>query len=983
MLTGPDGIRYYFGQKNESTGVLPIEQTDPVSNLGGFVQGKVISSWYLSKIESADGLGHIKLNYAKEQYSYYTLSMFPIDWSVKNDQDPRNDHEYSLIKNVVKGVRLSTITFSNGQIKFIPGAVREDLGSYTTSFTPEYVNTDAKRLGSIEIGNNLGFCKKYLFSYDYFVNSAALTGYFSNYGLLTDQKRLKLNSIQELSCDETVTVPPHTFEYYGEAVPRRLSFSQDHWGFNNGVNTNTSLIPSFTENEFTQFTGANREPAWPSIRGGSLKKIFYPTGGFSEFDFEPNYTWAESKRYIEVNAAYMTVGWSNTIPVNEKSITLNANAHRINLFNSASGGSTYLSVYDNGNNLVFALSASQGESKQASQNFNAGTYKFVLTKQGMTGTGQGAEVNVYEKVPQNYSRNEMVGGLRIKVLTHAEGSTAPNMVTSYSYVTSNGHSSGILYGRPTYVQVVRSNEIAEAGNGGPNNTEPPVNTCNPNGCISCDWSNLAYLMSPCGIRPLGSSQGNHIGYNEVKITQPGNGYSIYRYYGSDRWDAVINDVAIRNVNTKPPCSLTIPNHPESPTPFEPKRGELKYIGHFTESGQLVKEAEYYPYFTEETVKTPGRISAKFLTWEFGTHYEIKAVKKTEQTVVEKLHSASTPMITTSTSTYFESPYHYQPLRTLTTNSQGQNMETKYKYAADFRIEACDAVSDCYREYSIAVSSYTAQYYQAKNSCPTKGCVRNNYLTYRSNLALARRNYIQCRKNYLNADLQGSFVKCKVDAKASAGIDLKPVIDLGDQNDFTPIEVSQWINGKLSGASFNRFDYVSNPSGKVYLKNTLSVSLAELSTAFSVAAVNGGNIVKDSRYAEESLLKFDAGNLVELTKKDGVVNTFIWGYNNNYPVAKITGASFNSIISILDQSVIQNPASDQQLRDELNKIRSHLAGSKALVTTYTYAPLIGVTSQTDTNGNTTYYEYDGLSRLKLIRDQDNNIVKQFEYKYQEK
>ena len=55
---------------------------------------------------------------------------------------------------------------------------------------------------------------------------------------------------------------------------------------------------------------------------------------------------------------------------------------------------------------------------------------------------------------------------------------------------------------------------------------------------------------------------------------------------------------------------------------------------------------------------------------------------------------------------------------------------------------------------------------------------------------------------------------------------------------------------------------------------------------------------------------------------------------------------------------------------------------AFVTTYTYAPLIGITSETDHNGKTIYYQYDSLNRLKLIRDKDNNIIKIFEYKYQE-
>jgi YD repeat-containing protein len=54
---------------------------------------------------------------------------------------------------------------------------------------------------------------------------------------------------------------------------------------------------------------------------------------------------------------------------------------------------------------------------------------------------------------------------------------------------------------------------------------------------------------------------------------------------------------------------------------------------------------------------------------------------------------------------------------------------------------------------------------------------------------------------------------------------------------------------------------------------------------------------------------------------------------------------------------------------------------ARMVTYTYDPLVGVTSQADVGNRITYYEYDGLQRLKRVRDQDYNILKSLEYQYQ--
>jgi len=54
---------------------------------------------------------------------------------------------------------------------------------------------------------------------------------------------------------------------------------------------------------------------------------------------------------------------------------------------------------------------------------------------------------------------------------------------------------------------------------------------------------------------------------------------------------------------------------------------------------------------------------------------------------------------------------------------------------------------------------------------------------------------------------------------------------------------------------------------------------------------------------------------------------------------------------------------------------------ALMTTYTYNPLIGVTGSTDAKGETTYYEYDPFQRLMNIKDKDGNIIKNYTYHYQ--
>ncbi|WP_044220451.1 RHS repeat domain-containing protein [Chitinophaga pinensis] len=126
-----------------------------------------------------------------------------------------------------------------------------------------------------------------------------------------------------------------------------------------------------------------------------------------------------------------------------------------------------------------------------------------------------------------------------------------------------------------------------------------------------------------------------------------------------------------------------------------------------------------------------------------------------------------------------------------------------------------------------------------------------------------------------------------------------------------------------------------------------------------------------------------GNILEQRKADDVKDVYLWGYKSQYPVAKVTGSTYDIVKTFVSLSLLDSAQSytDVRVREELNKIRTGLAGTVAKVCTYTYKPMVGMTSETDANGKTIYYEYDVLGRLIVVRDQDGNILKQMEYQYQ--
>lgn len=56
--------------------------------------------------------------------------------------------------------------------------------------------------------------------------------------------------------------------------------------------------------------------------------------------------------------------------------------------------------------------------------------------------------------------------------------------------------------------------------------------------------------------------------------------------------------------------------------------------------------------------------------------------------------------------------------------------------------------------------------------------------------------------------------------------------------------------------------------------------------------------------------------------------------------------------------------------------------EAEMSTITIDPLIGKTSESDTNGRITYYEYDEAGRLKLVKDQFRNVITAYEYNHKQ-
>lgn len=118
-----------------------------------------------------------------------------------------------------------------------------------------------------------------------------------------------------------------------------------------------------------------------------------------------------------------------------------------------------------------------------------------------------------------------------------------------------------------------------------------------------------------------------------------------------------------------------------------------------------------------------------------------------------------------------------------------------------------------------------------------------------------------------------------------------------------------------------------------------------------------------------------GNVLESEKTGGIKTSSIWGYNGTLLIVSIENVPYNSIPAALITAAqaASDSGNEANLLTALTALRNTPVLANALVTTYTYKPLIGVSSVTDTRGYKMTFEYDSKGREKKVKDQDGNII----------
>lgn len=189
-----------------------------------------------------------------------------------------------------------------------------------------------------------------------------------------------------------------------------------------------------------------------------------------------------------------------------------------------------------------------------------------------------------------------------------------------------------------------------------------------------------------------------------------------------------------------------------------------------------------------------------------------------------------------------------------------------------------------------------------------------------------------------------------------------------------------ISGTINDYTYNQISGVITPSAtyKLEIDNPLPETTE---TSKLIPSTNNWQIHPHyNKYAD--YVYSNDGVLLEIKDQTNTLLTYIWGYNNLYPIAEIQNAKYSDVIEIIGQPAMQGlnvpSVTNAAINSSMTTLRSDPRMKKALITSFTYNPLQGMSSKTDPRGISESYEYDNFNRLIVVKDDSLNILKHYIY-----
>lgn len=945
ILIDPNGIQYVFGS-SDGTG-NGIETTG--------INGEVTppeTAWYLTKITTPKN-EEITFDYDLKSIPHLSSGDQTFTWYHPNQSTAlevllggQNDLPASSAG--VMSSRTPSSRFYSGLS--ILRTIQSSYGSVEFQVSDERDDFAGVKLTNVIIKN----AKSEL------IKSYALNYHYEEH----HHERLYLSSVTEFG-QGNQSLPPYTFEYVDTDVnglaatlPSRESLAQDNWGYYNGASNNQHLIGrshSFSGITFpSNFQFADRQSNELYMQVGALNKIHYPTGGHTTLTYEANKAKIEGS-FVQDPTVINLASSRGELVTELFELEFQ---QQVSFDLSFVGYREIDNFYRPFVKLEKLDGASWVEEHRWRPDYPALDDEYVYTNLdllvseyrltidtedcadplGNCQTPPGnpddlytveVDLSYYEGSAGGYlNQVKPVGGLRVAQVDNSldAGSVNSTNIRNYTY------DPGILVSTPVYAY---SYDQEYCINSYMNPVEQKLM------CDTYAFENV-YKVYSSSYANLGTSQGSHVVYPVVTMSQgpnSENGYITYQYSTNGLAQGGIYDYEA----TTPPFApkdieeylsgllqqesiYDTDGNKISESVNQYSNGSTITNYHATKGFKMLKSVEYSIWGNQE--HSGGRINnvRNFYYDQYRNQSKWVFLESTKNRIFDQVNRED---YVESVMNYEYDPTHLNPTRTIAMNSIGRARITENYYPTDYSLVNSGLIHD--------LKTSDHQHNRIIESLVKKGIA----------------TYDAATQEYLIDDevvLGGQYFKY---IKSNGIITLDKVYQLDTG---TGIEDD--------GADPLQYSVV-DPDGDF-----------------------------DSEYFNsqpESDLDFDQnGNLIEHVNRSGIRSSIIWSYNHLYPIAQIqnaTIADIQSAVSSLGPTFLTDLSAtvvDSEVLEGLEQLRTELRINlpSALMTSYTHRAGIGVASITDTNGFTTYYQYDSFGRLVGVKDDDLYLLKQFEYNFRQ-
>lgn len=657
-----------------------------------------------------------------------------------------------------------------------------------------------------------------------------------------------------------------------DALPPTKSFDQDHWGYFNDAGNNT-LLPKIDG----YIMGGDREPDPDAMLAGTLSKITYPTGGYSEFEWEPNRKCKTEQQMVEVcNTLEEYQLYANDpdpfgsgeVIEHQFSITQESNIHfilNVGHFteNDAESGSILITFKDQ-SNKIYHEKQYELENNVSPFTLPPGNYTVQLENRSPILDEIRFKLWECHEELQTITDCEYYGGLRIHKINNYSSET--NKFTSQSYDYKNLTSSRIMTLGGYTKQIEKGCEVSQ-------------------------------------------------GVTEVFVADKRHDRSLIQFSSSVNYDSIIEQ--------------------------------------FDDGSSIVYE--YYQLNDNWGGNSYEAILLQDHSWKRNL-----LKRKT------LLSAAKTPVSETYNHYTFISNFVYKGIKVdliRWNNLNGDNNDHHF----------AKGTYNMYADW--ARLDYTTQTLYYKNGNQTRrtnfeyfhpeDLVTPNLITTIDSDGEALTAVTLYPRSFENEDLLWDRLK--------------------KSYYLNPIEKVIIKNDKVIKAAVYEYDIFGDLLSNRIIESKNPIPLASFDFSTQTIETAKGSFHPNSYYNSEKEidLTYNYHGVINKLDRTGINTSYIWGYNELYPVAEIVNLSHDDLLSIVGLEKIEEINGLNHFgptKTKLLAIRKLLPPS-AQMTIYTYTSGgIGIREVIDPNGNSIRYSYDDFGRLKTVHDRDGNLLSIYEYNY---